>query len=144
MTVIHSLVTTGSRPLRCNFFCEQQTPTSTTTTISPHLLTMNLKSYHVLVTFFSWTLKVWDLGPGSDGRLSPQAQTLPGGHSDYVLSVCFSQDGKYIISGSKDRSVTIWDSKLMKRVRALFRLACSFRGCWLCSVLVLVFVIMWV
>lgn len=63
-------------------------------------------------------LQVWDLGPGSEGRLSPQAQTLPGGHSDYVLSVCFSQDGKYIISGSKDRSVTIWDSKLMKRVRA--------------------------
>ena len=60
--------------------------------------------------------QVWDLGPGSEGRLSPQAQTLPGGHSDYVLSVCFSQDGKYIISGSKDRSVTIWDAKLMKRV----------------------------
>lgn len=59
---------------------------------------------------------MWDLGPGSEGRLSPQAQTLPGGHSDYVLSVCFSQDGKYIISGSKDRSVTIWDAKLMKRV----------------------------
>lgn len=62
------------------------------------------------------SLQVWDLGPGSEGRLSPQAQTLPGGHSDYVLSVCFSQDGKYIISGSKDRSVTIWDAKLMKKV----------------------------
>lgn len=60
--------------------------------------------------------QVWDLGPGSEGRLSPQAQTLPGGHSDYVLSVCFSQDGKYIISGSKDRSVTIWDARLMTRV----------------------------
>ena len=63
--------------------------------------------------------QVWDLGPGSEGRLSPLAQTLPGGHSDYVLSVCFSQDGKYIISGSKDRSVTIWDAKLMKRVSSL-------------------------
>lgn len=62
------------------------------------------------------TPQVWDLGPGSEGRLSPQAQTLPGGHSDYVLSVCFSQDGKYIISGSKDRSVIIWDAKLMKQV----------------------------
>lgn len=60
---------------------------------------------------------MWDLGPGSEGRLSPQAKTLPGGHKDYVLSVCFSQDGKYIISGSKDRSVTIWDARLMKRVR---------------------------
>lgn len=62
---------------------------------------------------------MWDLGPGSEGRLSPQAQTLPGGHSDYVLSVCFSQDGKFIISGSKDRSVTIWDAKLMKKVCTL-------------------------
>lgn len=62
--------------------------------------------------------QVWDLGPGSEGRLSPQAQTLPGGHSDYVLSVCFSEDGKFIISGSKDRSVTIWDARLMRKVSA--------------------------
>ncbi|CAM9994099.1 unnamed protein product, partial [Ectocarpus sp. 8 AP-2014] len=63
--------------------------------------------------------EVWDLGPGSEGRLSPQAKTLPGGHKDYVLSVCFSQDGKYIISGSKDRSVTMWDARLMKRVATI-------------------------
>ncbi|CAN0528017.1 unnamed protein product, partial [Ectocarpus sp. 12 AP-2014] len=65
------------------------------------------------------SMMVWDLGPGSEGRLSPQANTLPGGHKDYVLSVCFSQDGKYIISGSKDRSVTMWDARLMKRVATI-------------------------
>ena len=33
------------------------------------------------------------------------------GHSDPVYSVGFSPDGKYIASGSFDRSVHIWDVK---------------------------------
>jgi general transcriptional corepressor TUP1 len=31
------------------------------------------------------------------------------GHRDYVLSAAFSTDGKWILSGSKDRSVQFWD-----------------------------------
>ncbi|MHA1898599.1 MAG: WD40 repeat domain-containing protein, partial [Promethearchaeota archaeon] len=31
------------------------------------------------------------------------------GHSDYVRSVCYSPDGKYIASGSDDNTIKVWD-----------------------------------
>ena len=33
------------------------------------------------------------------------------GHSDLVLSVAFSADGKRVVSGSRDESVKIWSSE---------------------------------
>jgi WD40 repeat protein len=33
------------------------------------------------------------------------------GHSEYVSSVAFSQDGKRIASGSADRTIKIWDAE---------------------------------
>lgn len=33
------------------------------------------------------------------------------GHKDYVLSVAVSYDGKWVVSGSKDRGVQFWDSR---------------------------------
>ena len=32
------------------------------------------------------------------------------GHKDYVLSVAVSHDGKWVVSGSKDRGVQFWDA----------------------------------
>ncbi|KXN84635.1 Transcriptional repressor rco-1 [Leucoagaricus sp. SymC.cos] len=32
------------------------------------------------------------------------------GHQDYVLTVAYSSDNRYIISGAKDRSLVLWDS----------------------------------
>ena len=32
------------------------------------------------------------------------------GHSDWVRSVAYSPDGKHIVSGSKDKTVKIWDA----------------------------------
>ena len=31
-------------------------------------------------------------------------------HSDYVMSVAFSPDGTKIVSGSRDKTIKVWDS----------------------------------
>jgi glucose repression regulatory protein TUP1 len=36
---------------------------------------------------------------------------VAGGGQDFVLSVAFSPDGNWLISGSKDRSVQFWDPR---------------------------------
>ena len=42
------------------------------------------------------------------------------GHSDWVFSVAYSPDGKHIVSGSKDKTVKVWDSQTGKEVSVLF------------------------
>ena len=38
------------------------------------------------------------------------------GHKDEVTSVCFSSDGKYIASGSRDRTIKLWEASTGKLV----------------------------
>ncbi|KAK2761388.1 general transcription repressor [Arachnomyces sp. PD_36] len=60
------------------------------------------------------TIKMWELaGP----RGIPPNNTVQGGkcartfegHKDFVLSVCLTPDGQWLMSGSKDRGVQFWD-----------------------------------
>lgn len=60
------------------------------------------------------TLKYWDITPvtGASKRREMIHCTMSfAGHKDYVLSVAVSPDGQWVVSGSKDRSVTFWDSR---------------------------------
>ena len=41
------------------------------------------------------------------------------GHSDSVWSVSYSPDGKHIVSGSRDRTVKIWDAQSGEEVRVV-------------------------
>ncbi|RDB30643.1 Transcriptional repressor tup12 [Hypsizygus marmoreus] len=47
--------------------------------------------------------------PGETTGSSPCTMDFVG-HKDYVLSVAVSHDGKWVVSGSKDRCVHFWDS----------------------------------
>jgi WD40 repeat protein len=53
------------------------------------------------------------------GRVDEQKCTLRG-HSDWVRSVAYSQDGKLIVSGSHDRTVRIWDAATGEEVSVWF------------------------
>ncbi|KAG0367546.1 general transcription repressor [Gamsiella multidivaricata] len=59
------------------------------------------------------TLKAWDLNfTGRGGQNGPRGSTCKAtfnGHKDFVLSVAVSPDGKWVVSGSKDRGVQFWD-----------------------------------
>src|SRR4051794_9211049 len=53
--------------------------------------------------------------------LAVQAQSVslqvPTGHSGEVLSVAFSPDGKYALSGSRDQSIKLWELSSGKEVK---------------------------
>jgi len=76
------------------------------------------------------TLKYWDVsalmsaaarrkeGATDPSPKKPGDKPIPSpctmdfvGHKDYVLSVSISHDGRWVISGSKDRCVQFWDSR---------------------------------
>lgn len=60
------------------------------------------------------TIKMWQLTPprglvpGTGPKGGKCARTFEG-HRDFVLSVCLTPDGKWVMSGSKDRGVKFWD-----------------------------------
>ncbi|KAG6382174.1 WD40-repeat-containing domain protein [Boletus reticuloceps] len=69
------------------------------------------------------TLKYWDLDDLVYGAKQKDAVNGPGeqelkeytmnftGHTDYVLSLAVSHDGRWVVSGSKDCGVRFWDSR---------------------------------
>jgi WD40 repeat protein len=55
------------------------------------------------------SIRIWDADTGAAiGRPLE-------GHTHYVRSVAYSPDGRRIISGSGDRTIRIWDAKLVQR-----------------------------
>jgi len=56
-------------------------------------------------------------GSWAEERVRWQVRTLTG-HSQRVYSVDFSPDGKWIVSGSEDKLVKIWDAEPGAEVRS--------------------------
>ncbi|KAI9486748.1 MAG: WD40-repeat-containing domain protein [Benjaminiella poitrasii] len=61
------------------------------------------------------TIKLWKLGTrfapnnGNNGNSKNPCKMTFVGHKDFVLSIACSYDGKWIVSGSKDRTIQFWD-----------------------------------
>jgi len=77
-------------------------------TRSPNYVLMLCSSRVTLPQFAlsgSWdsTLRLWDLNTGVTTRRFI-------GHSKDVLSVAFSADNRQIVSGSRDRSINLWNT----------------------------------
>jgi WD40 repeat protein len=51
---------------------------------------------------------IWDLTQASDGQQPPVVELT--GHADAVTCVAYSPDGRWLVSGSDDRSVRIWNA----------------------------------
>jgi WD40 repeat protein len=69
-------------------------------------------SYRFYFGYHDGTITHWDLSTCKEIR-SLQ------GHSNSVYSVAISQDGKYALSGSYDRSLKLWDLSKTKRIALL-------------------------
>src|SRR5262249_227616 len=57
------------------------------------------------------SLKIWDAASGNLVReiKGYDEKASPKGHRDGVLTVAFSPDGKFLVSGSSDRSIKVWN-----------------------------------
>src|SRR5438128_2094003 len=40
-------------------------------------------------------------------------------HGDFINSVCFSTDGKFIVSGSDDKTLRVWDATTGREIHRL-------------------------
>lgn len=47
-----------------------------------------------------------------------QKETVFDGHTDEVLALAMSSDGKYLASGGKDRRVAVWDAAEVKLLKS--------------------------
>jgi len=66
----------------------------------------------------------WDLATGKKtifkgqklSKITPEINAKLSGHSDQILAVAISSDGKFLASGGKDKIIRIWDPTLGKQI----------------------------
>jgi WD40 repeat protein len=65
-------------------------------------------------------VRIWDLEADSTQLSSSAGPAFCwAGHTSSVISVAFSPDGQYVLSGSRDGTVRIWDFKAGQTVRTI-------------------------
>jgi WD40 repeat protein len=72
---------------------------------------------------------LWD---APDTAATAMGVTIPvrglEGHTDMVTSVTFSPDGKYIVSGSNDKTIRVWDMESLVNSPNVFQLSAEHSG----------------
>ncbi|MDI6735393.1 MAG: hypothetical protein QME42_04220, partial [bacterium] len=85
----------------------------------------------VLVVTFHRSLSGYTQNAGAKEEIEIVPQT---GHTAEVLSVAFSPDGRYIVSGSWDETVRLWEVESGKQMRK-FKRHTSYSRVVLCDIL---------
>jgi WD40 repeat protein len=65
-------------------------------------------------------IRIWEVGIGPDPQGPIEVVALRG-HLDYVYSLALSPDGEWLVSGSGDTTVRIWETQPLARRRAARR-----------------------
>lgn len=65
----------------------------------------------ILTTSFDQSMKLWDVAGGTMVRefKAFAEKTFVKGHSDQVFCATFTKDGKFLFSGSSDRTIKMWN-----------------------------------
>lgn len=73
------------------------------------------RDHHIydIETPYNGEVDIWDINTGE------VCSQLRGGHTDRISAICFSHDGKYIITASWDNSLIIWNSNTGEEIRTL-------------------------
>ena len=74
-------------------------------TLPPEISCMITPQLPCIIDVYRWLLSK---------ILTPILSTILHGHTDFVWSVCCSADGKYIVAGSSDTTITIFNLDIMK------------------------------
>lgn len=56
--------------------------------------------------------------PPQDAKGKGKEPVVVEGHTDEVLALAMSSDGKYLASGGKDRKVVVWDAQQFKWLKS--------------------------
>jgi len=74
------------------------------------------------VATVSWdnTVRLWDLIPAEDGSISFHRSDTLAGHANSVWATAYSPDGKWLASGSSDKSVILWKVNQLNQIGTPF------------------------
>ena len=79
---------------------------------------MDLGGEYLIDDFVLQVVNVWEFGKGRDKRLLQLRQPLFG-HTEPVTCLAASSGYNIIVSGSRDRTVIVWDLSRLQFVRQL-------------------------